>query len=98
GVAGEQYALPDVVARLRRVRDNESRGHWVVLSAADPLNLVGILTPGMRLPATRSNALIVRDGRLIATRQGGEINFLVDVPADQRQRMTRALRVIGPRR
>lgn len=98
GVAGEQYALSDVVGKLRRVRDSESRGTWVVLSAADPLNLVGILTTGGRLPATRSNALIVRDGRLIATRQAGEITFHVDVDAHERERMARAMRVTGPRR
>jgi ATP-dependent Lhr-like helicase len=44
GVAGEQYALPEAVEALRRPRESED--HWVILSAADPLNLTGIVIPG----------------------------------------------------
>src|SRR6185436_7091315 len=46
GFAGEQYALPEAVGLLRQVRREEPRGELVAISAADPLNLVGIVTPG----------------------------------------------------
>ena len=47
--AGEQYALPEAVRELRRLRRSDPLPP-VEVSAADPLNLVGILTPGERVP------------------------------------------------
>ena len=61
GVYGEQYARPEAVESLRRAR-RESSDETVQVSAADPLNLAGILTPGPRVPALHTNALIFRDG------------------------------------
>ncbi len=50
GVSGEQYALPEAVEQLRRIRrDNAHQPVSVV--AADPLNFRGILTPEPRVPA-----------------------------------------------
>jgi len=62
GVTGEQYALPEAVDQLRRIRKVERRGEIVRVSGADPLNLVGILTPGRRVPALRTNDVVYRDG------------------------------------
>jgi ATP-dependent Lhr-like helicase len=49
GLVGEQYSLPEAVDLLRRVRRLSGGPERVVVSAADPLNLVGILTPGRRV-------------------------------------------------
>ena len=46
GFSGEQFALPDAVGLLRDARRKPNDGEFLSLSAADPLNLVGILTPG----------------------------------------------------
>jgi ATP-dependent Lhr-like helicase len=62
GFTGEQYALPGAVEALRRTRRLERRGELVSLSASDPLNLVGILTPGARIPALRTRRVAYRDG------------------------------------
>ncbi|HEX4540644.1 MAG TPA: DEAD/DEAH box helicase [Acidimicrobiales bacterium] len=62
GFVGEQYALPDAVEELRRVRRADRSGELVRVSAADPLNLVGIVVPGARVPAVRSNRVVYRDG------------------------------------
>ena len=62
GFVGEQYAVPDAVEELRRVRRTERSGEVVRISAADPLNLVGIVVPGARVPAVRSNSVVYRDG------------------------------------
>jgi ATP-dependent Lhr-like helicase len=62
GFVGEQYALPDAVEELRRVRRTSRSGELVRISAADPLNLVGIVVPGARVPAVRSNSVVYRDG------------------------------------
>jgi ATP-dependent Lhr-like helicase len=62
GFSGEQFALPGAVDALRRTRKLERDGEVVRLSAADPLNLVGILTPGPRVPALRGQFVSYRDG------------------------------------
>jgi ATP-dependent helicase Lhr and Lhr-like helicase len=62
GFSGEQYAVPEAVDALRTLRKQERTGQTVVLSAADPLNLVGIVLPGERVPALRANAVTYVDG------------------------------------
>jgi ATP-dependent Lhr-like helicase len=55
---------------LRRTRREERAGDIVRISAADPLNLAGIITPGARVPALHTNAVIFRDGLPIAVEEG----------------------------
>ncbi len=62
GVYGEQYARPEAVEALRKVRRTEKTGELVRVSAVDPLNLAGIITPGPRVPAVHTKSLILRDG------------------------------------
>ena len=62
GFVGEQFAAPEAVESLRAVRKEPKRGEIVRLSACDPLNLVGILTPGPRVPATLANTVVYVDG------------------------------------
>jgi ATP-dependent Lhr-like helicase len=62
GVSGEQYALPEALDALRRVASSPLDGEEVRLSAADPLNLTGVLLPGPRLPALRGGVLLLVDG------------------------------------
>jgi ATP-dependent Lhr-like helicase len=62
GFTGEQFALPGAVEALRQVRRRPRDGETVRLSAADPLNLAGIVTPGPRIPALRGHSIVVRDG------------------------------------
>ena len=70
GFTGEQYALPEAVETLRRVRRAPADGSIVALSAADPLNLTGIVTLGDRIPATASTRIAFRDGAPVATLTG----------------------------
>jgi ATP-dependent helicase Lhr and Lhr-like helicase len=76
GFGGEQFASADAVGRLRAVRKSEKLEELVVLSAADPLNLVGILTPEARVPAIHTNRLLFKDGLPIAALEGGELRRL----------------------
>jgi len=62
GFSGEQYAAPEAVDALRAVRKQERTAETIVISAADPLNLVGIVLPGPRVPALMTNAVTYVDG------------------------------------
>jgi ATP-dependent Lhr-like helicase len=62
GFVGEQYALPEAVDWLRRVRKAPLSGERVELSACDPLNLVGIVVPGPRVPQVRGQRVSFVDG------------------------------------
>ena len=62
GFLGEQFALPVAVESLRASRRDEPSGEAVTLSAADPLNLVGIIVPGERVAANSGKAVTFRDG------------------------------------
>jgi ATP-dependent Lhr-like helicase len=62
GFIGEQFALPIAVDSLRAIRRVESSGETITVSAADPLNLVGIIVPGERVPAISGRTVTFRDG------------------------------------
>jgi ATP-dependent Lhr-like helicase len=62
GFAGEQYALPEAVDGLKAIRKRERTGETIRLSAADPLNLIGVLIPGERVPALMTNKVVYIDG------------------------------------
>ncbi len=66
GMAGEQFALPEAVERLREVRRGRPDGRLITISTADPLNLTGIVTVGDRLRALARNRVVYRDGVAIA--------------------------------
>jgi ATP-dependent helicase Lhr and Lhr-like helicase len=84
---------------LREARRKAASGALVSLSGADPLNLVGILTPGARLPALTGNRLLYRDGIPIATLAAGEVRFLETLdPATEWEAHKALLRQTAPRR
>ena len=62
GFLGEQFALPVAVESVRAMRSLPLSGESMTLSAADPLNLVGILVPGERVPAISGKTVSYRDG------------------------------------
>ncbi len=78
GFGGEQFAAADAVGRLRSVRKRAPAGELIVLSAVDPLNLVGILTPEARVAAVYRNRILLTDGVPIAAVEGGQMRRLGD--------------------
>jgi len=91
GVSGEQYALSDAIGPLRAVRKRPPAGAWVALSAADPLNLAGIVTPGPRLAALAGNRLVMRDGVPVASYAGGEVQYHTQMPPHEQWQVRNAL-------
>ena len=93
GFSGEQYALPEAIGLLRTTRREPGAEELIAVSGADPLNLVGILTPDEAVPAITTNRVLYRDGVPIVVKEGegkGE-RFLVDVPAEERDILRGAL-------
>jgi ATP-dependent Lhr-like helicase len=88
GFGGEQFAAPDAVGRLRAVRKSEKTGELVVLSAADPLNLVGILTPEARVAAIYRSRILFQDGLPIAAVEGGQLRVLARSTLEEPQMRT----------
>ncbi|MGH9121475.1 MAG: Lhr family helicase, partial [Acidimicrobiales bacterium] len=62
GFGGEQYALPEAAEQLNAVRKAPRTGERVVVSATDPLNLVGVVVPGETVPSVRTNRVAFVDG------------------------------------
>src|SRR4029453_7653329 len=62
GISGEQFALPEAVGMLRSIRREGAQESMISVSAADPLNLAGIITPGSRITAHTGNRILYHDG------------------------------------
>jgi ATP-dependent Lhr-like helicase len=92
GVSGEQFALPEAIGLLRSIRKTAASNELITLSAADPLNLQGILTPGPRVAAFTANRISFRAGLPLAALEAGEIRKLSDDAVSDSQIET-ALRV-----
>ncbi|MCH9655021.1 MAG: DEAD/DEAH box helicase, partial [Planctomycetes bacterium] len=85
GVAGEQFAMSSTIQDLRNLRDKPLSDVLTILSAADPLNLVGVLTKQTRVPSTANNRLAYWNGNLIAYSKGEEL-FLLSKVSDKIKR------------
>jgi ATP-dependent Lhr-like helicase len=79
GMSGEQFALPDAVERLREVRRAAPDDRLVTISAADPLNLTGIMTPGDRIRAAAGNRIVYRNGVPCAAMEGDMLRMLAQL-------------------
>jgi ATP-dependent Lhr-like helicase len=67
GLIGEQFALPIAVDSLRAMKSAPPSGETITISAADPLNLAGIVVPGERVPAISGRHVSFRDGVVVET-------------------------------
>ncbi len=76
GFTGEQFALPSALESLRAMKKRPGSAHQqeIKLSAADPLNLAGVILPGPRIPAVPSNFVVFRDGMVVRTMTGRDTN------------------------
>jgi ATP-dependent Lhr-like helicase len=95
--------VPDTFFAERPVSNEKESGDesphskvgWLVVSACDPLNLFGILTPGSRVPAMRGNRLLLHQGRLVASIQGGKVLFHEDVDSAEKDEWVRWMKLSG---
>jgi ATP-dependent Lhr-like helicase len=80
GFAGEQFALPEAVAALRKTARTPGNER-VAIAALDPLNLAGILTPGEKVARLAGNRVLFEGGVPIAVQSGGDVHFLTPLGA-----------------
>jgi ATP-dependent Lhr-like helicase len=91
GYSGEQFALSEAIESLRRTRKEPPTQRLISVSAADPMNMIGILTAGGRLPANPANRVLYRDGEPTAVLEGGNMKPLLPVAMEQEWELKKAL-------
>jgi ATP-dependent Lhr-like helicase len=79
GMSGEQFALGDAITSLREVRRTQPDGRCLVISAADPLNLAGIVSAGERVRAVAATRVAYRDGIPMAALEGDYVRPLISL-------------------
>jgi ATP-dependent Lhr-like helicase len=89
GISGEQFALPETIASLRAVRQRPPQQSWVCVCGADPLNLVGSLLAGDKVPSLVGARVLYRDGVPVAKQVAGQMTMLeaADAATEQLARM-----------
>jgi ATP-dependent helicase Lhr and Lhr-like helicase len=92
-VGGEQFALEAAVSRLRDLRDGDTSHDWTLISAADPLNLSGVIGEGPRIAAMHKNALVVQNGRCIGAKVAGRIELVAEIDPAQQLLIRKSLQV-----
>ena len=75
GFIGEQFALPIALESLRAMKNIQPGGEIITISAADPLNLAGIVVPGERVPAISGRHVSFRDGALVENPEPQPLSF-----------------------
>jgi ATP-dependent Lhr-like helicase len=94
-VSGEQFATSDAVRELRSLRRNPSPSQLLVISAADPLNLTGVLGPGPRIPALTEHQVVYLQGRVVGWKKAEETWISPDLSAPQQQRLAEEWHIAG---
>ncbi len=92
GFSGEQFALPEAVSALRAMRKRARDKERIVLSAADPLNLTGVILPGTRIPALAGHRLMFEDGVVVAVFDHNGTRLLDDALNTEVSEVSKALR------
>jgi len=92
GVSGEQFALPEVVPLLRQCAQEKQKEEWCIVSAADPMNLVGIVTRGIKVTASASNAVAYLSGKHVGHRQGKEVWIEPELEEETAEKISQGLK------
>jgi ATP-dependent Lhr-like helicase len=91
GLVGEQFALPEAIAPLRAIRQRADDGELAVVGGCDPLNLVGGVLAGDKVPAVPGSRVLYRDGLPLAASVAGKIVPLAELSAAEAQAARQAL-------
>lgn len=88
GVGGEQYALSEAIRELRTIRRRERTPQLLIMSAADPLNLTGVIGNSPRIPSQASHRIAWRAGRVVGWKKADETWISPELPVDDQLRLS----------
>jgi ATP-dependent Lhr-like helicase len=91
GLVGEQFALPEALVALRQIRHRAHDGEIVCIAGTDPLNLIGTIVAGNKIPATIGNRIAIRDGIPLAAMIAGKFVTLTPLEGDDERDSRSAL-------
>ncbi|HXO99545.1 MAG TPA: DEAD/DEAH box helicase [Luteibacter sp.] len=91
GLVGEQFALPEALVALRQIRHRAHDGEIVCIAGTDPLNLIGTIVAGSKIPATIGNRIAIRDGIPLAAMIAGKFVTLTPLEGDDERDSRSAL-------
>ena len=91
GVSGEQFATPEVVKELRKIKNKPKTDQLVVLSATDPVNLLGLILPTDKVSIITNNRILFLDGIPIAVLESKEVRFLKEFDKETQWKLQNAL-------
>jgi ATP-dependent Lhr-like helicase len=91
GLSGEQFALPEAVGALRHMRRQAPDGALLALSASDPLNLVGTVLPGSKVPRLPGARVLYRDGIALGALVAGNVELLTALSPQEERDVRRTL-------
>ncbi len=91
GFTGEQFALPDAVGLLRKYKDGKLQIPNIVISATDPLNLIGIVLPGEKISALHTNRILFQNGLPAAKQLNGEIAYFDELSSEEQWEINQLL-------
>ncbi|RLA41743.1 MAG: hypothetical protein DRR42_24320 [Gammaproteobacteria bacterium] len=94
GFSGEQFALPEALGLLRQPVENNGKPVFTVISACDPLNLGGLITPGAKTPAITGNRILLENGLPVARILGEELEEFPGISTQASREARRRLLVV----
>ena len=96
GFSGEQFALPEALGLLRQKAENNATPVFTVINACDPLNLGGIITPGVKTPAVTANRILLENGLPVARSIGNELEEFAGISSQAAREAGQRLLVVRP--
>ena len=96
GFSGEQFALPEALGLLRQAIEPGERPRYTVISACDPLNLGGLITPGAKTPAIAGNRILLENGVPVARTMGDELEVFSGTSEESAREAGNRLLVVRP--
>lgn len=96
GFSGEQFALPEALGLLRQKAATHNSPQFTVISACDPLNLGGFITPGAKTPALNGNRILLENGLPVARCIGNELEEFAGISEQAAREAGQRLPVVRP--
>jgi len=96
GFSGEQFALPEALGLLRQPPGSLDKPMFTVISACDPLNLGGLITPGLKTPAITGNRILLENGLPVARVIAEQLEEFTKISEQARREARRRLFVVRP--